>query len=54
MAESVASDLAIARLIQKLGGSTRRSAIEDATGRPPDDQPDADPPPPAPDPPDRA
>jgi len=29
MAESVASDLAIARLIQKLGGSRRRSVIGD-------------------------
>ncbi|WP_433615386.1 hypothetical protein ACQP2P_11430 [Dactylosporangium sp. CA-139114] len=29
MAESVASDLAIARLIQRLGGSRRRSVIGD-------------------------
>ncbi|MEU4555104.1 hypothetical protein [Micromonospora violae] len=29
MAESVASDLAIARLIQKLGGSRRRSTLDE-------------------------
>ncbi|MGK5740381.1 hypothetical protein [Micromonospora sp. URMC 103] len=29
MAESVASDLAIARLIQRLGGSKRRSALDE-------------------------
>lgn len=31
VAESVASDLAIARLIQRLGGSQRRSTLDDQT-----------------------
>lgn len=41
MAESVASDLAIARLIQKLGGSKRRSVIEETTSDGDDQTPES-------------